>query len=58
MFLQAIPGASFKLVKRPTCLGHTDHWDIEVSALDHGLQRGKDLLVCQVAGRAKENKCV
>ncbi len=47
-----------ELVQVPPGLGHADHRHIERAALHHRLQRGKDLLVGQVAGRAKKHECV
>ena len=46
----------FQLVKAPAGLGDANHRHIEVAAFDHGLQRGKDLLVRQVPGRAEKDQ--
>ena len=47
-----------QLVERPARLGHADDRHSEVAALGHRLQRGEDLLVCQIARRPEEHERV
>jgi hypothetical protein len=56
VLLETVAGASLQLIQIPACLGHTDHGNIEVPALQHRLQRREDLLVRQVAGGAEEDQ--
>ena len=58
MLLQAVARTRPKLVEVPTRLGHADHRHVKVAAFHHGLQRGKDLLVSQIAGGAKKHQGV
>ena len=55
---QAVAGALLQLVQVPARLGHADDRHVEVAARDQGLQRGKDLLVGQVARGAEEDERV
>ena len=48
----------FQLVEVPTVLGDADDGAVEVAALDHGLQRGEDLFVGEIAGGAEEDEGV
>src|SRR5882762_6536963 len=56
MFLETISGASFELVEVPARFGDTDDRHVEVTALQHRLERRKDFFVSQVARGAEENK--
>src|SRR5262249_55681076 len=56
MFLDAVPGPGLELVEIPPSLGHTDDRRVEVTALDHGLQCRKDLLVGKIARSAEEHQ--
>ncbi len=47
-----------QLVEVPAGLGDADHRHVEMAALDHRLQRRKDLLVREVAGGAEEHQRV
>ena len=58
VLLEAVLGAGLELVERPAGLRHADDRHVEVAALHHRLQRGKDLLVREVAGRAEEHEGV
>ncbi len=50
MFFQAVFCARPELVQIPTGLGHPYNGNIQVSALHHGLQGGKNFLVGQISG--------
>src|SRR5262249_25565330 len=56
VLLEAVLGASPELFKIPAGLRHADDRHVEVTGLHHRLQRGKDLLVREVAGRAEEGE--
>ena len=58
VLLQAVLGAGLQLIEPPARLGHADHRHVQVSALQHGLQRRKDLLVGQIAGGPEEDEGV
>src|SRR5215470_10648012 len=58
VFLEAVLGASAKLIEVPTSFSDADDGHIEVSSLDHRLQRRENLLVREIASRAKENEGV
>ena len=58
VLLQARARPLHELLGRPARLGDADDRDVEVAPLDHALERGKDLLVGQVAGRAEEDQGV
>ena len=53
---QAVAGPSLKLLERPARLGHADHRYVEMPVLNQVLERGEDLLVGQVAGRAEKDE--
>ena len=55
---QAILGPGLELVEGPAGLGHTDHRDAQMAALQHRLQRREDLLVGQVPGGTKKHQRV
>src|SRR5215470_16900273 len=58
VLLQAVLGARLELIQPPARLGHPDHRHVEVATLDHSLERGKDLLVREVASGPKEDQRV
>ena len=58
VLLDALLRPRAQLVEGPAGLGDTDDRYLELSALRHRLQRGKDLLVRQIAGRPEEYKRV
>src|SRR5262245_47457784 len=58
VFLQTVARTVAELLEGPARLGHTDHGHVEVSAFRHRVQRGKNLLVSQVARRAEEDQGV
>ena len=58
VLFQAVAGAGAKLLEVPSRLRNTYDRNVEVAALDHRLQRRKDLLVGEIAGRAEENERV
>ena len=58
MFFQAVFRACLHLVEIPSRFGHANDRHVQVAALDHGLQRGENLLVGQVSCRAEENQSV
>ena len=58
VLLDAVLRARAQLVERPAGLGHADDRHVEVAALGHRLQRGKDLLERQIARRAEEHERV
>ena len=58
MLFERVFGAGFELVEVPAGLGDADDGDVEGSALDHRLQRGKDFFVGEVAGGAEEDEGV
>src|SRR4029077_8188936 len=45
MLLEAVARTRLQLVEIPAGLGHTDDGHVEIAALEHRLQRRKDLLV-------------
>jgi hypothetical protein len=55
VLVEAVLGASLELFKIPAGLRHADDRHVEVAALHHCLQRGKDLLVRKIAGGAEED---
>src|SRR5262249_25860750 len=58
VLLEALAGAGAELLELPARLRHADHRHVEVTTADHRLQRGKDLLVGEIARRAEENQRV
>ena len=58
MLLQAVARPLPKLLDRPSRFGYSDDRHIQIPAADHLLQRGKNLLVGQIAGRAKKDQSV
>ena len=58
MFLQAVFGASAKLIEIPSSFGDPDHGNVEVPPLYHRLQRRENLFVRKIAGGAEENERV
>src|SRR5439155_697290 len=56
MLLDAVARAGAKLVQAPSCLGDADDRHVEVTALRHRLQGGKDLLVGEIARGAEEHE--
>jgi hypothetical protein len=54
----AVARASAQLIEGPPLLRHPDHGYVEVTAACHRLQRGEDLLVREVPGRAEEDEGV
>jgi hypothetical protein len=56
VLVEAVLGASLELLRIPAGLRHADDRHVEVAALDHRLQRGKDPLACEVTRRAEENE--
>ena len=57
VFVQTVAGPRPKVIEVPGP-GHADDRDIEVTTLDHRLQRRKDLLVGEVARDAEDNQCI
>ena len=58
MLVETVASPGLKLLERPARLGHADHGYVEVPVLNQVLDRGKDLLVGQVAGRPEEDEGV
>ena len=58
MLRDAFARARLELLERPVGSGDAHDRDVEVAAARHGQQGGEDLLVDEVAGRAKENERV
>ena len=58
VLLEAVVGPGPELFEVPARLRHADDRHVEVAALHHRLQRGKDLLVREIAGRAEEHERV
>ena len=54
VLLDALLRARAQLIEGPAGLGYTDDRHVEVAALGHRLQRGKDLLVGQIARGSEE----
>src|SRR5262249_40921541 len=54
VLVEAVLGSGAELLEAPAGLCHTDDRHVEMTALQHGLERGKDLLVREVARRAEE----
>src|SRR5262249_60778613 len=54
VLVEAVLGPGPELFEVPTRLRHADHRHVEVAALHHRLQRGKDLLVREITRRAEE----
>ena len=46
------------MVEVPSGFGDADNGDVERPSLDHGLQRGEDLFVGEVAGGSEEDQGV
>ena len=55
---ETIVGALLKLFQRPARFRHANHRHIQFAVEHHLLQRGKNLLVGQVAGSAKKYQCI
>src|SRR4029077_16232478 len=58
MFFEAVVGTRAELVERPASFCNPDNRHIEVTAVQHCLQRGKYLLVGQVAGCTEKDQRV
>ena len=58
VLLDALSRPRLQLIEVPTRLGHADDRHVEVAALGHRLQRRKDLLEGQIAGRAEKDERV
>ena len=58
VLLEAVACTRLELVQVPAGLGHADDGHVEVAALEHRLQRGKDLLVSKIARCAEEHERV
>ena len=58
VLLDAVLRPCAQLVEGPAGLGHADHRHIKVAALGHRLQRGKDLLVREIARGPEEHERV
>ena len=58
VFLQAVLGARFELIKIPARFSHADDWQIETLITDQSLQGRKNLLVREIASGAKKYKRV
>ncbi len=58
VFFQAVASPSLKLREIPARLGDADDRYVQVIVLEQVLDGGKDLLVCQVAGRPEEDQGV
>ena len=56
--LDRVAGPLDQVIDGPRRRGHADNGDIEVAPLGHGVERGKDLLVGQVAGGPEEDEGV
>jgi hypothetical protein len=54
--LDAVAGALAQLVDAPVLERDADHRLPQVAAADHGVERGKRLLVGQISGRAKQHE--
>src|SRR5439155_14279504 len=58
VLLDTVLGSRPQLLDAPARLGHANNRYVEVPTLDHRLQRGKDLLVREIAGCAEEYQCI
>ncbi len=58
ILLDAVLRPRAQLVERPVGLGDADDRDLELAALGHRLQRGKNLLERQIARRSEEHERV
>ena len=58
VFFETVAGPLAELVEVPVRLGDADHRHVQAAAFDQRLQRGKDLLVGEIAGGAEEDKHV
>src|SRR5262249_47481820 len=56
VLVEAVLGAGAELLEVPTRLGDADDRRVEVAALHHRLQRGKDFLFGEAARGAKEDE--
>src|SRR5262249_4753263 len=56
--LQAIFGASLQLIERPSGLGNPDNRDVETFVANEPLDGSENLLICEIAGGAKEHQRV
>src|SRR5260370_15449359 len=56
MFFEAVVRTRAELVERPARFCNADNRHIEMTAVQHCQQRGKDLLVGQVAGCAAKDQ--
>ena len=53
VLFQTVARAGAELLEVPASLGDADHRDVEMTALDHRLQRRKDLLEGEISRRAE-----
>jgi len=58
ILLQAVARTLAQLVQGPASAGHFDDGHIQLAAPNQGLQRGKNVLVRQIAGGAEEDEGV
>ena len=58
MRLRDYPWRGLSDLRRPASLGDADHRNLQGSALDHRLERRKNLLVRKIAGRAEEDQSI
>ncbi len=56
--LETLSCACPQLFEGPAGFGDADHRHVETAAPGHRLQGGKNLLVCEIAGRAEEDERV
>src|SRR5262249_14025749 len=56
VLFEAVICAGAELFETPARFGNPDHRHIESSPFHHRLERGKDFLVCKVAGGAEEDE--
>ncbi len=54
--LQALPGATAEVVIAPVVSCDPDDGEVQTFVTDEAFQRGEDLLVREVAGRAEEDE--
>ena len=54
--LHAVARALGELLQAPSAARHPDYWDMKSAPAHHGVERGKNFLVRQIAGGAKEHK--
>src|SRR5262245_34511049 len=56
MLLDAFTRSRAQAIERPSSACHADDRHVERIALEHRLQRGKDLFEGEIAGRAEEHE--